>query len=112
MAGSLLMLPNAAIAAFAEARIEGRRLLLIGSATHSLWEKALERGARLVHVCDPDPVRLAEAVARNTSPHVSFAPLSSQASLALRDGVFDLAIVDNLAALDEPAVALRLMRRA
>ena len=106
------MLPSAAIAAFAEAHIEGRRILLIGSAQHNLWEKALERGARLVHLCDPDPARLAEATSRNTSPHVSFAPLSNQASLALRDGVFDLGIVDNLAALGEPASALRLLRRA
>jgi hypothetical protein len=106
------MLPSIAIAAFAERQIEGRRVLLFGSATQSLWAKALERGARLVHVCDPDPVRLSEAAARNTSPLVSFAPLSSQASLALRDGAFDLGIVDNIAALGDMPSVLRLLRRA
>ncbi len=112
MAGSTTMLPSAAIAAFAQGRIEGRRLLLLGSATSCLWEKALERGARLVHLCDPDPVRLAQAAAANTLHNVSFAPLSNQASLALRDGVFDVAIIENLSVLDDPVTALRLTRRA
>ncbi len=106
------MLPSVAIAAFAERLIEGRRAIIFGSATHALWEKALERGARLVHVCDPDPVRLAEAAARNTSPLVSFAPLSNQASLAVRDGSFDIGIIDNVSALEEPASTIRLLRRA
>ena len=106
------MSPSVAIAAFAEKLIEGRRILLFGSATHDLWQKVLDRGARLVHLCDPDPVRLAEAAARNTSPLVSFAPLSSQASLALRDGAFDVGIVNNLAALGNTAATLRLLRRA
>jgi len=106
------MLPSVAIAAFAEKLIEGRRAIIFGSATHTLWEKALERGARLVHVCDPDPVRLAEAAARNTSPLVSFAPLSNQASLALRDGSFDLGIIDNLSSLEDPTSTIRLLRRA
>ncbi len=112
MVVSSTTLPSAAIAAFAEKLIEGRRVLLFGSATHNLWEKALQRGARLVHLCDPDPVRLSEAAARNTSPLVSFAPLSSQAALALRDGAFDLGIVNNLAALGDTATVLRLLRRA
>ena len=106
------MLPSAAIAAFAESLVEGRRVLLLGSSGHNLWQKILDRGARLVHVCDPDPVRLSEAAARNTSPNASFAPLSSQAALALRDSVFDLGIVDNLAAFDDPSEILRILRRA
>ena len=106
------MLPSVAIAAFAEKLIEGRRAIIFGSATHTLWEKALERGARLVHVCDPDPVRLSEAAARNTSPLVSFAPLSNHASLALRDGSFDLGIIDNLSSLEDPTSTIRLLRRA
>jgi hypothetical protein len=106
------MLPSVAIAAFAQSQIEGRRVIIFGSAHNCLWEKVLERGARLVHVCDPDSVRLAAAAARNTSPAVSFAPLSSQASLAVRDAAFDLGIVDNLAALGDAPSILRRLRRA
>ena len=112
MAAWTSLQPSAAIAAFAERVIEGRRVLLFGSAKHNLWTKALERGARLVHVCDPDLVRLSEAAARNTSALVSFAPLSNQASLALRDGAFDLGIVDNIAALGDIELILRQLRRA
>ena len=106
------MLPSAAIAAFAESLVEGRRVLLLGSSGHNLWQKLLDRGARLVHVCDPDPVRLSEAAARNTSHNASFAPLSNQAALALRDSVFDVGIIDNLAAFSDPSEAMRLLRRA
>jgi len=106
------MLPSAPIAAFAESLVEGRRVLLLGSSAHSLWQKLLDRGARMVHVCDPDPIRLAESSALSTQPNASFAPLSNQAALALRDSVFDLGIVDNLASFSDPAEILRILRKA
>ncbi len=106
------MMPSASIAAFAESLVEGRRVLLLGSSGNNLWQKLLERGARLVHVCDPDPVRLAEAAARSTTYNASFAPFSNQAALALRDSVFDFAIIDNLAAFADPADALRTLRKS
>lgn len=106
------MMPSASIAAFAESLVEGRRVLLLGSSGHNLWQKLLDRGARVVHVCDPDPVRLSESAARSIATNVSFAPLSNQAALALRDSVFDLGIIDNLGSFTDPTDALRIVRRA
>ncbi len=106
------MVPSVVVSAFAQPLIEGRRILIFGSATGCLWEKALERGARLVHVCDPEPERLAEAAARNSSQLVSFAPLTSQASLAVRDGAFDIGIIENLSVMSDLSSLMRRLRRA
>lgn len=106
------MMPSASIAAFAESLVEGRRVLLLGSSGHNLWQKLLDRGARLIHVCDPDPLRLAASTAQGSAPNVSFAAFSNQAALALRDSVFDIGIVDNLAAFADPAEVLRILRKA
>jgi hypothetical protein len=104
--------PSAVLAAFVESLAEGRRVVVFGDASSRLCEHLLDRGARLIHVCDPDPTRLAAAVTRNTSQHVSYAPLST-AGLAYREGAFDLGIVENLSALGdrEPSEVLRLLRR-
>ena len=112
MAAALSMVPSVVVSAFAQPLIEGRRVLIFGSATGCLWDKALERGARLVHVCDPDPERLAEAAARNSSQLVSFAPLTSQASLAVRDGAFDIGIIENLSVMNDVASLMRRLRQA
>ncbi|HEV8550483.1 MAG TPA: hypothetical protein VGQ57_15670, partial [Polyangiaceae bacterium] len=55
---------SAALAAFIEPFVEGRRVLVFGSALASTPRLLLERGARLVHVTDPAPLRVAEAVER------------------------------------------------
>jgi hypothetical protein len=104
--------PSAVLAAFVESLAEGRRVVVFGDASSRLSEHLLDRGARLIHVCDPDPTRLAAAVTRNTSQHVSYAPLST-AGLAYREGAFDLGIVENLSAFGdlEPSEVLRLLRR-
>lgn len=112
MAAALSLVPSIAVSAFAQSHIEGRCVLIFGSAMGSLWEKALERGARLVHVCDPDPERLAEASAKNKLQSVSFAPLGSPTPLALRDGAFDIGIIDNLSAMNDVPLLLRRLRRA
>lgn len=111
MAISAPIRPSIALAAFAEKFIEGRRVLVFGNALSPFWEQLIERGARLVHVCDSDASRVAEAAARNTSQNVSFAPLSGT-TLAVRDGAFDVGFIDNLASLPEPAQALHKLKRA
>lgn len=112
MAAALSMVPSVVVSAFAQSQIEGRCVLVFGSAMSSVWEKALERGARLVHVCDPNPERLAEAAAKNTLQSVSFAPLSSQSTLAVRDGAFDIGIIDNLSAMNDLPMLVRRLKRA
>jgi hypothetical protein len=112
MAAALSMVPSVVVSAFAQSQIEGRCVLVFGSAMGSVWEKALERGARLVHVCDPNPERLAEAAAKNTLQSVSFAPLSSQTTLAVRDGAFDIGIIDNLSAMSDLPMLVRRLKRA
>jgi hypothetical protein len=64
-----------------------------------------------VHVVDADPGRVAEAATRNADRHVSFAPLGP-GGLPVRDGAFDVAIVEDLASLPDPAHVLRQVRRA
>jgi SAM-dependent methyltransferase len=99
------------LAAYAELVVAAGRVLVVGEATTPLVERLLERGARLVHVVDPDATRVAEAATHNADRHVSFAPLGP-GGLPVRDGAFDVAIVENLAALGEPATVLRQVRRA
>jgi hypothetical protein len=101
------------LAAFVEALAEGRRVVVFGDASSRLSEHLLDRGARLVHVCDSDSARLAAAVTRSPSQHLSYAPLSS-AGLAFREGAFDLGVIENLADHQSPPPdeVIRLLRRA
>ncbi len=103
--------PSSALVAYAEPHIDGRRVLVLGDATSGIAEQLLERGARLIHVYDPDPARVAEAATRNTERRVSLAPLS-EGGLAAREGAFDCAIVEDLSSLPHRASALRALRRA
>ncbi len=105
------LVPSIALAAYAEALAEGRRVLVFGDSSSRLAEQVLERGARLIHVYDPEPARVAEAATRNTSRNVTFAALG-EGGLALREGAFDLAIVDNLAQIGNIASALTWLKRA
>ncbi len=100
-----------ALAAYAEPIVAAGRVLVVGEATTPLVERLLERGARLVHVVDADSSRVAEAATRNADRHVSFAPLGP-GGLPVRDGAFDVAIVEDLATLPDPAHVLRQVRRA
>jgi len=102
--------PSIALAAFAEKFVDGRRILVFGNALSPFWEQLIERGARLVHVCDTETARVSEAAARNTSQNISFAPLGG-AGLSVRDGAFDVGFIENLAAYgDAPSVLHRLKR--
>jgi hypothetical protein len=103
--------PSLALAAYAESLIAGHRILVFGDACSPLVDALLERGARLVHVCDPDPARVAEGATRNTSSDVSYAPLG-EGGLGLREGTFELAVVENLAALGSNETLLKRLKRA
>lgn len=102
--------PAIVLAAYAEPIASGRRVLFVGPASSALPARLVERGARVVLVCDPEPVRLAEASAKNRVPALSFAALSD-GPLALRDGAFDVAIVED-AGISEPLALVKRLRRA
>jgi len=102
--------PSIALAAYAEPLASNRRVLVFGNALGALPLQLLERGARSIHVCDPDATRVAEAAARNRSTQIAFSSLA-ESDLSLRDGAFELALIDHLGAFDVQAV-IRTAKRA
>lgn len=102
--------PSFALAAYVESLLEGRRAIVFGDSSSDIAERLLERGARLVHVYDADNSRVVEAATRNSSRSVSYAPLG-EGGLAVREGAFDVAIVEDLSAATEPAQLLRKVKR-
>lgn len=102
--------PAIVLAAYAEPVASGRRVLFVGPASSALPERLVERGARLVHVCDPEPVRLAEATAKNRTGSISFSALAD-GHFALRDGAFDVCIIED-AGIADPIPLLRRVRRS
>ena len=102
--------PSIALAAYAEPLATNRRVLVFGNALGSLPLQLLERGARSVHVCDPDALRVSEAAARNRSTQIAFSSLADS-DLSLREAAFELALIDNLGAFD-PLPLLRTAKRA
>lgn len=103
--------PGMVLAAYAERLIEGRRVVVFGDSSSGLAEHLVDRGARLVHVYDSDPKRVALATARGAARNISFAPLG-QTGIAARDGSFDVGIIDRLRSSDDPATLLKRLRRA
>jgi SAM-dependent methyltransferase/predicted nucleic acid-binding Zn-ribbon protein len=102
--------PAIVLAAYAEPVASGRRVLFVGPAVSALPARLLERGARLVHVCDPDPLRVAEATAKNRSKEISFSALAD-GHFALREGAFDVCIVED-AGITDPVALVKKLRRA
>ncbi len=103
--------PSSVVAAYAQSFVEGRKVVVFGDCTSGLAEILVERGARLVHVYDTDVSRVAEATARSSSSEIAFAPLG-QSGVAVRDGAFDVGIVENLAVAEDPAALMTRVRRA
>jgi SAM-dependent methyltransferase len=101
--------PSIALAAYAEPLASNRRVLVFGNALAALSVQLLERGARSVHVCDLDPVRVAEAAARNRSSQISFSSLADS-DLSVRDGAFELVLVENLGAFGPMGLVSRAKR--
>jgi SAM-dependent methyltransferase len=103
--------PSIALAAYVEPLAEGRRVLVFGDATADLAERLLQRGARLVHLYDPDPARAAQGAAESASRQITYAPLN-EGDLALRDGAFDVAIIEDVTELGDVGALLRRVKRA
>lgn len=95
--------PSIALAAYVEPLATNRRVLVLGNALGALSLQLLERGARVVHVSDPDPLRVSEAVARNRSSQISFSTLAD-GDLSLREGAFELAVIENLGSFNATSV--------
>jgi len=94
---------SAVLAAFAESLVEGRRVVVFGSALSSTPRLLLERGARLVHVCDPAPLRVAEALRRPSVQGLTISTLNDD-ELAAREASVDLVLVEHLGAFDARSV--------
>jgi len=87
-----------ALFAHVEPLLLGRRVLVIGNAGSSAAGQLLSRGARLVQVFDPDPRRVSTAAAQNTERKITFSQLTPQ---ALRDGSYDVAVVEDVELADD-----------
>jgi chromosome segregation ATPase len=88
------------IAPYLESVVRGRRVAVLGDATRPLGPALLERGARLVHVYDPDAARVAQVLAqRGSSRTLMTAPLPD-GEVAVRDGAFDAVVVPDLTLFD------------
>ena len=104
--------PSIVLSAYVEPLVRGRRVAILGDASIRLADELSQRGARLVHVYDPDTARTAEALAKLTPgrPHqVAYAVLAGD--LGVRDGAFDVVVVPDLALFTDPAEVLRRARR-
>ena len=53
--------PSIVLSAYLEPLLRGRRVAILGDATIGLADELSQRGARLLHVYDPDAARVAEA---------------------------------------------------
>jgi hypothetical protein len=87
--------PSVALSAYAEAWINGAKVVVFGDASSALAERLVERGARHVQVYDVDAARAAEASAASTVKQIAYAALDLAGS-ALRDGHYDVGIVEDL----------------
>ena len=103
--------PSIVLAAYAEQLFDGRRVVVFGDSTSAVAEELTLRGARTVHVFDPEPSRAAVSAGQNRSKQISVAPLD-EADLAVRDGAFDVAFIEDLSSFGQPETLLRRVRRA
>jgi hypothetical protein len=83
------------LVSYAESLCSQARVLLVGDALSGLGRHLLERGARLVYVCDRNAARRAEAQARGGDRNIVFGSLDDGPA-ALRENFFDLVLVENL----------------
>lgn len=104
--------PSMALAAYLERLVRRRRVAVLGDVTLSFGERLIDRGARLVHVYDPNAARVAEVLARTAGErprHLTHAVL--EGDLGVRDGAFDVVVIPDLSIFGEPTDALRKLRR-
>jgi hypothetical protein len=81
---------------YAESLCAQARVLLVGDALSPMPRQLIERGARLVYVCDRNAARRAEAQARGADRNIVFGSLDDGPA-ALRENFFDLVLIENLA---------------
>lgn len=98
------------LVAYVEAFCRQARVLWVGDARSALPKALIDRGARLVYACDRDPLRRREAQARSQDRAISFGTLDDGPA-ALREGFFELALVENLAAEQNPTQVLATIAR-
>jgi hypothetical protein len=96
---------------YGEDLANGARAAVFGSAALGLAEELVSRGARLVHVYDPDVARLAEATARRRDRSTFYGPLPESGDVGVRDGAFDFVIVPDLSFVEDTRGLLALVRR-
>jgi SAM-dependent methyltransferase len=96
--------------AYAEALCDKSRVLVVGDSSSDVARALVERGARLVHVCDSNPARRAETAARTSERVISFGGLDDGPA-TLRDSFFDLCLVENLALEADPGHTLKTIKR-
>jgi SAM-dependent methyltransferase len=101
---------SAVLSAYAEPLLRGRRVAVLGDATQDLAAAVAQRGARLVHVYDADPIRVALALSTAArGGALSFAVLGED--LGVRDGAFDVVLVPDLSLFDDAGELVRRARR-
>lgn len=98
-----------ALLVYAEPLASGAYAVVVGDAESAVPQLLLDGGARSVHVFDPDTAR-ASSAARNVPRGVVVHPWTGD--LDVRDGAFDVAVVPDLALLDDPRRTLAGLRRA
>jgi hypothetical protein len=98
-----------ALCVYAESLAARRRVVVVGDSSLGLDARLVALGARTVHIYDPDPVR-ARANAHGGARGVVVRELPA-GELDVREGAFDLAIVPDLAAIQDRESFLLRVRR-
>jgi hypothetical protein len=98
-----------ALLVYAEPLADGAHAVVVGDAESGVAERLFDLGARSVHVFDPDPARAANA-ALVAVPGVTVRPLVDE--LDVRGGAYDLALVPDIAELNDPRAMIERLRHA
>ncbi len=98
-----------ALLVYAEPLAANAHAVVIGDSEGPVAARLIELGARSVYVFDPDPARAA-SVARDVPRGVLVRPFVDD--LDVRDGAFDLAVIPDLADLNDPRRAIERLRSA
>jgi hypothetical protein len=98
-----------ALLVYVEPLASAAHAIVIGDAESVVAERLLDLGARSVLVFDPDPARAANA-AHDAPRGVTVRALVDE--LDVRDGAFDLAVVPDLAELNDPHGIIGRLHRA
>lgn len=99
--------PSVVLAPYLEPLVRGRRVVVLGDSSGAIGASLIDRGARLVHVYDPDPVRAAESAARFAAERSLVIARLPETDLAVRDGAFDAVIVPDLSVFERPDEIVR-----